>query len=328
MPNTPSGVCRALLGSVYTLTPTHCGTGQTTGAIDLPIARESHTGLPVLPSTMLKGVARDVFKRRPGGDASPLVKRLFGPPTDSPDLEAGALIFTEGHLLALPVRSLNRPFLYATCPLVLERLERDLRAVAGGVFFPDDWALPDPGEVQAQVADPGLAGKALVLEDLIYESAEVATLTQLPALAKRFAELLPETEAATRQRLSLDLVVLHDNDLLDLARRTTPVQARIKLGAGKTTSAHLNDDGSKESGNLWYEETLPPDCLFTFFVLERSETMSAAAGGRRSDAATGAALDDFRSESSRSPHIQIGGNETVGQGRCWWSFRELKATED
>lgn len=40
----------ALIG-IYTLTPTHFGTGQTTGAIDLPIARDASTDFPVLPAT-------------------------------------------------------------------------------------------------------------------------------------------------------------------------------------------------------------------------------------------------------------------------------------
>ena len=48
----------AVLCGIYSLTPLHFGTGQTTGGVDLPIAREAGTGFPVLPATGLKGGAR------------------------------------------------------------------------------------------------------------------------------------------------------------------------------------------------------------------------------------------------------------------------------
>ena len=49
---------------IYTLTPTHCGSGQAAGAVDLPIIREAHTRFPILPATAIKGVARQFVERR------------------------------------------------------------------------------------------------------------------------------------------------------------------------------------------------------------------------------------------------------------------------
>ncbi|HSR52011.1 MAG TPA: RAMP superfamily CRISPR-associated protein, partial [Acidobacteriota bacterium] len=57
------------LTAIYTLGPVHCGTGQTTGAVDLPIARDSSTDLPILPATSLKGVAREAFEANAADDA-------------------------------------------------------------------------------------------------------------------------------------------------------------------------------------------------------------------------------------------------------------------
>src|SRR5262249_50229024 len=157
------------LSTIYTLTPTHCGTGQAAGAVDLPIAREAHTGLPVLPATTLKGVARDAFERALGPKHE-MVRQLFGPEiaagTVTEGHQAGKLVFCEGKLLGFPARSLNRPFFYVTARLVIERLERDLRAfgfgdLAGKAQLPDG-AGPF-------VADEKLAKKPLVVEDLVYE---------------------------------------------------------------------------------------------------------------------------------------------------------------
>lgn len=309
----------AVLTSLYTLTPTHCGTGQTTGAVDLPIARESHTGFPILPATSLKGVARDTFEKN-SEVSDDLVRQLFGPPAGDPQLSAGALIFTEARLLALPVRSLNRPYLYVTCPLILERLERDLRAFDITGIFPSEWVRPQPQEQQMQVADAQLAGQTLVLEDLVYQATDVAVLPQLTTLAESFAALLPGKEAATRQRLQRDVVVVPDQDMADLAQRTIPVQARIQLTDSKTTAPSLTMDGMPQEGNLWYEEVLPADCLFACFILTRPQRRFGNREANGTHLAPDALLTDFLNHTDDLAFVQIGGNESVGQGWCWWVF--------
>lgn len=303
---------RAALGAIYTLTPTHCGTGQTSGAVDLPVARESHTGLPILPSTSLKGAARDRMFQTPDDPSIDknlkLLEEIFGSDTTDRETHPGNLLFTEARLVALPVRSLNRPFVYATCPLLLDRLDRDLRAWEIAGLFPDNWTRPRPQEDGAQVADESLFRRTLVAEDLIYRAENVGRLPQLADLGEALGSLLPDAEKATRERLARDLVVLPDQDLCDLTRRTLPVQARIQLPRGRTTGEYRNDDDRSGSGNLWYEETLPPDCLFINFVVLRD-----ASRGRKS-------LDEFLRHASRLEYLQLGGNESVGQGWCWWRF--------
>lgn len=44
---------------IHVLSPLHAGTGQGTGVIDLPIAREKATGIPYLPGSSVKGTLRD-----------------------------------------------------------------------------------------------------------------------------------------------------------------------------------------------------------------------------------------------------------------------------
>ncbi|MEZ5584374.1 MAG: type III-B CRISPR module RAMP protein Cmr4 [Candidatus Competibacteraceae bacterium] len=332
-----------VLTGIYTLSPTHCGTGQTTGAVDLPVARDAATGFPILPATSLKGVARDYCERTDNGDGDgdgsltrDQLNWLFGKTvedvqkdlegsteTEDPSqqkpvqLEAGALVFTEGRLIAYPVRSLNYPFLYATCPMILKRLARDLRAL-DMEFLPEECLDMAVEPQQIKVASGTFAGKTLVLEDLIYEANEVAELTGLQRLGERLSALLPKTEQDTREQLSNNLVLIPDEDFEDLMQRTIPVQARIKLTSLKTTGK--TEDG--ESGNLWYEENLPSDCLFLSFIGERRQRLSASEKVSSDSSSKGAinAVEVLRSVRNRLATVQLGGNETVGQGLCLWNF--------
>jgi CRISPR-associated protein Cmr4 len=314
-----------VLTGIYTLTPTHFGTGQTTGAVDLPVARDESTRFPVLPATGLKGVARDYLT---GALDSKAGDCLFGKSLDGADradtLEAGLLAFTEARLIVYPVRSLNRPFLHATCRLILERLARDLRAMGLTGFLPEQWKFPEAKGVKALVADETLAGKALVLEDLVYGGEEVAALPSLQQLGNRLGELLPPDEEDTCRRLASGIVVVPDEDFTDLMQRVIPVRARIKLTGGKTTDRWENPEtGAVETGNLWYEEHLPSDCLFVSFIGERRQRTFFQGTGTRS---RGYSLATFKDQAGQLRLVQIGGNESVGQGLCYWTLWSPKVT--
>ena len=307
----------ALETGLYTLTATHCGTGRAAGAVDLPIAREGHTGFPLVPATSIKGVLRDLAEGRRGGKpwSDFERQRLLG--TDPPGehgseerLEAGQLVLTDGRLLAFHVRSLQAPFLWVTCPLVVERWQRDRRALGLEVASPSTDSLT-PGSLELPaVAGPSPGDDSLVLEDYFYRNVSWAHPT-LALLARRWLRLLPPGEAAARTGLARKLALIPDADFCALVRRTTPVNARVQLTGGKTTDRWRNPDtGRDESGNLWFEETLPSDCLFSVLVTSRRRS--------RDDVVTLRQL--LVGQNARV--IQIGGNETVGQGLCWWSPEE------
>ncbi|GAA0597309.1 type III-B CRISPR module RAMP protein Cmr4 [Caenispirillum bisanense] len=256
----------AVLG-LYSLSPLHYGTGQTSGAVDLPIARDTATGIPVLPASGIKGVVRSVMADALDEQA---VKRLFGPKLEAggeDGLSVGALSFTEARLLAYPARSLSRPFLHVTCPLVLEALARTLRATGADRVI-DAGALDLPAGTGARLADQALAAGALVLEDLIYAESEVRHDPAVRKIGDLLANLLPADESATRERLRSGLVVIPDADFTALMESAVPVQARVKLTSGKTTGTY-----GGETGNLWYEEVLPSDCLFAALIGERRARM-------------------------------------------------------
>ncbi len=296
----------ALIG-IYTLTHLHMGTGQATGAVDLPVAREQHTRLPVIPATGIKGKARDGFEEASDKDDK-LVEKLFGPDLDSDTVKkaaaAGGLVFTEAQLVALPLRSLNLPIAWCTSRMVLERLVRNLDTFDCASLLDISELLGNLAENKVYVSR-AMDDKVLVIEDMTFMDQEIiAGRKDVETLAEKLASLLPDPagEDGTAERFRQSLVILPDLEFQRLVDRGLPVQARIKLTDQKT-----ND-------NLWYEETVPPDTLFAAFVVNRPGN-------------DGDMVSEFAGKvEKKNPDltvVQLGGNETVGQGWCWW--RVLKA---
>ena len=306
---------KARMTALYTLSPLHFGVGQVAQAVDLPIARDAATGFPVIPASGVKGAARSALKGKLSSDQ---LAELFGPELSKGEQEAraGRLTFTEGRLVAYPMRALGQPFLYVTCPMILDRLRRDLTITGADGQWRSWLGEPMPEvltEEKAGITPAGALDAPLVVEDLVYGDEEVARVPWLERAAALLADLLPETEAFTRQRLRKYLVCLPDGDFGELMQRVVPVRARTQLTDGKTTDAWVDPKTKeKQKGNLWYEEYVPADALFVTFVGERRPGDGATGNG------SGLGLDALVKQASSLELIQIGGNETVGYGLCWW----------
>lgn len=309
----------ALLSGIYTLTPTHVGTGEADLTVDLPVAKDSHTGLPFLPGSGLKGVARAACRPEKNAPKDDWLKNFGSEPPGAERVRSedggtspGALRFSDGLLLAWPARSLNAPTVWITSPLLIERVDRLLRAHNQGAWLTDPArrALAECGVKLSEkpyelVYAPGAFQPGpLVLEDLCLTS--LSGHAELATLAKALSELLPDDEP-TAERLKAHLVLLSDHALQKLVHRAIPIVARVQLTDGKTTS-----DWGRQKGNLWYEEVIPPDTLFAAVIAVREDS-----SGKQSSAEylwkTAATKKD------RRVFVQIGGNETVGQGMVWWT---------
>jgi CRISPR-associated protein Cmr4 len=278
---------------VHALTGVHPGSGTAIGVVDLPIQRERHTEWPVIPGSSIKGVLRDVARRRQMdvGD----VKAIFGSEPGG-DLTAGSVAVTDARILAFPVRSLKGVFAWVTCPGVLERLARDL--AAAGLNRPPAWPRPEPN--QAVFSSAMAVDGRLVLEEFDFSPVSDAEPSRAKTAAW-IAERLPN-DAPTLDRFKTHLVILHDDDFTHFVRHATEVVARIGLD---------HETKTVRKGALFYQEFLPPETLLYAIVLASDER---AKDGMRADAVAAKLVGSVGQDGNGV--LQIGGDETIGKGIC------------
>ncbi len=255
---------------MFAETQVHVGAGESSGFVDLPVARESTTSYPVIPGSGLKGAFKEKAEKNGGLD----VKALFGEQEN-----AGSMVFSDARLLLLPVRSLTGHYKWTTCPYLLERLERDISRSK----------IPN---IQTEPIDKVGKGEVLTQgsEKLYLEEREFKIKGQVPdSVIQLVGMFIPN--AKSRGRLADQIAILSNDDFKWFAQYGLQVNARNQLTDKKT------------SGNLWYEETLPIDSVFYMLIFKRSKEGD---------------ISKFAETLRDDPYIQIGGNETVGQG--WFNI--------
>lgn len=292
----------------YCLTPLHAGAGQATGAIDLPIQRERHTAWPQVQSSGVKGAFRDWFYRyqKAHGAKDPakeLTQQVFGSEEsgDSGSGQAGAISFSDARLLAFPVRSNVAPFVWVTCPAVLDRLNHDLLLVSG--LEPFQIASPE-AETGFIVKDDGSIGKAkqVIMEDMCID------LKPSPDNIKSILVFL-EKQVPRLTRL----ILIADSDYSYLVRTSTEVQPQIKIDI---------DTGTAQDGSLRYEELLPSDSVLYSLVFFSNE--------KKRDSNVLAEIIKGHVKDAIATHIQMGGDVTLGRGlmEVKWSSGPAKSGGD
>jgi CRISPR-associated protein Cmr4 len=280
---------------MHAISPVHAGAGSATGAVDLPIQRERHTGWPHVQASGVKGAFRDHCERvwmLQGVEQDKLVtennrqqaeertKRIFGM-SEGAKSQAGAITFSDAKLLAFPVRSNLAPFVWVICPALIKRLARDLSLVnrdaagLGSATVEGDRYGLLRGELSG----------SLILEDICLEPEE----GDWQAAGDVFKNLDPSMER---------LVVVPDHHFSFLMETATEIQAQIAIDAATGTTI---------DGSLRYQELLPADSvLYTlvFFAEERTMQTNVLV----LDTLKTAVLD------AASTHIQLGGDMTLGRG--------------
>lgn len=271
---------------LHALSALHCGTGQSAGVVDLPIARARATNLPIVPGSSLRGVLRDEF----AGHA--LERTLFGPRVISgvDDAHAGALAVGDAHLLLLPVRALAGVVAYATCPFILRRYAQDLRRAGTAPL-----AVPVPAESEA-LHGAGctnvMQGK-VVLEDLDLISKEDGDA--VAAWGESIAWAVFPDDAVARGDLQCRFLVLPDTVFSFLAETATEIRARIAID---------QESGTVKKGALWYEENLPAESvLWGVYALSDSRVKGEA--HKAAELAAKLPVEKL---------LQLGGKSGVGRG--------------
>lgn len=281
---------------LHAISPVHAGAGSATGAVDLPIQRERHTGWPHIQASGVKGAFRDHCERvwmlgdlkidklvtkEKKEQALELGKRIFGK-SDGSDSQAGAIAFSDARLLAFPVRSSAAPFVWVICPALLKRLARDLELLGWedtkqltAVTVDADQYCCLKGDIRGQV----------IMEDICLNPQQ----TECPDIGNEIARLNPDLDR---------LLLIPDNHFSFLVETATEVQAQIKIDA---------ESGTTKKGSLRYEELLPADTILytvVFFGNERAEEENQIV------------LETLRHavKNAISGHIQMGGDMTLGRG--------------
>ncbi len=305
-----SPAVRARMLYIHALSPIHSGTGQSTEVIDLPVAREKHTGLPYLPGSSVKGVLRDACEGRTADDVFTIA---FGPTTDLAHLHAGGLWFTDARLLCLPVRSLAGSFAWITCPLALHRWLRDYDA--GGER--PDLTIPEPatgdppamlmtseakGVLSLDVPVRGTPRPTVLLEDLDLRP-DISQHESVFGIADRIARACFPGDQVWQAMFNERFGIVPNDLFAFLAETATEVIARIKLNPESKTV---------QRGGLWYEEAVPAEAIFACPVVASPQGITRIEAQSRSDAGASALFSVI--QAGIGAPLQIGGSASVGRG--------------
>ncbi|HOM99831.1 MAG TPA: type III-B CRISPR module RAMP protein Cmr4 [Acidobacteriota bacterium] len=229
--------------SLLTRTPLHVGAGASVGVVDLPVQRERHTQIPIIPGSSLKGVLRDLWN----GDKE-TQRRLFGnEPGAGSGLVAGHLLVGEARTLAFPVRAARGSFAWLTCPLAVRRYRRDRGLPA--------LDLPKVSEDQVFAGRAVTVGDSVVLEDYRFKA------QPLPESLKDLLHGVMPGEPLVDQGAER-LVFVSDGMFSYFCATACEVQQRIRI-----------DDETKvvAQGALFNQENVPSETLLYAVLAQRNE---------------------------------------------------------
>ncbi|NLV24429.1 MAG: type III-B CRISPR module RAMP protein Cmr4 [Deltaproteobacteria bacterium] len=281
---------------IYCVSPVHMGAGTALGVIDNPIQRERHTDYPIIIGSGLKGALRHGL----GWTNKENIKAVFGPDTTESSEQAGAVSFGDAQLVAFPVRSPKRAFVYATSPTALARAARLLNIAD----INTEWKIEKISERECWIANDHLQSKDKVaLESFEFEANINDDLKKIAEWLSDNA--LPKDAAYQffRDKLRDDLVLLSDEDFGYFVRNATVVEPHVRIE---------DATGTAQDGGLFYTENLPPESLLLAPVMASKERKD---GGLKADQVMGLLAGNENQAGIDGRQFQIGGDATTGRGQ-------------
>lgn len=304
------------LMAFYTETSLHAGGETSLSFVDKPIQREKTTGFPFIQGSGVKGAIREWFEHQDTlkGD----VDCVFGPETDGNDY-AGAVSFNDARLLLFPVKSVKGVFAYITCPLILNRLLRDLSKMQIDVSkLREILMLHDIGKISQMECIIPTDSSLRINSEIILEEYPIKVKSlkdeKKKLLLIKFCNFIslfvPDGDEYKffKEKVMKDIVILSDDDFKDFILHSTEIQTRVKIGIGKSTD-------TKKQGNLFYEENLMPDTLFYSLI---------NIGDSYCDKKIKTDYIEKYILNLNCKHFQIGGDETIGKGIVKTKFFNLE----
>lgn len=221
---------RTNIAHLYLLSPLHTGGASQEGNL-VGIARETHTNLPYLPSSTIRGRLR-------AETDSNLRNQLWGntledvrnPECADENLTQGQLWVGDGSILWFPVPSLSHGVVWVTSPFLLRRWSR---------LTQPNVQIPEPGSFS------GGNNQNLYLKDAIFKRGD------LIPWGNEWKEYLPP--GSTETDIISQALVLTDRDCQVLIQLSLWQQVKIKLNENKNVD-----------GGFRYEEAIPPETLMYF----------------------------------------------------------------
>jgi CRISPR-associated protein Cmr4 len=235
----------------YAETPIHMGSGQSVSYVDLPIQRERHTSFPVLWSSGIKGVIRDLASRV--WNDKDKVETIFGPEDGGSDF-ASCISITDAKILLYPVRSVKGVFAWITCPFVLKRFKEDLNAVGINFKYNDqDIRILDVSDDKVFIASDNLkiqGQNSVALEEFVFEAEVKNEVKELAGFLKNFVHQNDLTK-----NLENHLAIVSDNVFKDFVNYAVEIRTRIRIDQALGTV-------DKKRGGLFSEELIPSESVF------------------------------------------------------------------
>ncbi len=250
-------------------TDLHAGSGDSTfGVIDNLVQRDSITEMPTVNASSLKGALREYFsyywKQQEEKDYQKKLNYIFGvdnqrktDATEKFDSEIGHYKFFPADLLVLPVRSSYGVAYYHG---TCPFLKEEIERKAD--FFGTTINFP---------TYPAQEGKSPKIK------------SQQPVLLEDFKAITDSNGLDQNDILGDNIAWFNDQQFKQIAEQL-PVIARNSLENGI-------------SKNLWYEEVVPRETRFVFFVLQDGDYRK-----------------DFEDLLLDEKPIQVGANSSIGRG--------------
>lgn len=302
----------------YTEWPVHAGSGSSVGVVDLPIQREVFTELPIFQPSGLKGALREYFEANfPSPQNEIKIKQVFGPPRGAD--HAGAISISQARVVLFPLASASGLFTYATCPLCLQLLKRDLAAIG----YPTPSELTDipltteetPARLLESIAlvpkadsasnlpgsDQVVNGK-VILGEFAFEASEHSKVSVIARWLSEHAIPQSDEYKPWQEKVKQSLIILDNDTFRNLTRARTEIVTRNVIDREKGTSE-----------NIWTEEYLPTDTLL-YSILGAHDPLD---GGNELIRLKNAqeVIEYIKAPSGvQTSRFFFGGDQTVGRG--------------
>lgn len=306
-------------------TPLHMGSGIDLSVVDMPIAREKHTGFPKLESSGIKGAFRSFFNNK-GYEWKDKVNILFGPEDDGSKYSS-SLVLYEGKILLFPVKTLRGVFGWITCPMVLNRFKADM------AIFKDDIEENTKEDTRnrcnmSDIKDSSVSSENTILSDqsdIIYpygtfkENVIIEDFTfkiNSPEPNQEMKELVHISDILSKniesqlieRKIKKDIFVVSDDAFNYFVNMSTEISTRVRLENGIVNAGPFT------------EEYVPAEAVFYGFTemnnIPKNAITPENVKKEHEDEIGKENLKDklFNEFINNLNYIQLGGNTTLGKG--------------